>query len=198
MKPLALLSLLASVLILGTGCGTVAAIKRPFITTTNAVPVVVSVPGSTNVIERIVPAETNVTHQADGSALVTIRPAYTTNLVTITEARSVTNWVTNVSTVVNPALAGAIGTLETANKFNPTPSAPIIDFVLYSALGLLGWIAKVKTRKAEENASLARTLVIGIEESQSKDTKAAVARAATAAGNSPQVNALVQRITRAF
>jgi hypothetical protein len=193
MKPLALLALLASVLFLGTGCGTVTAFKQPFVAHTNTVPVVITIPGQTNTVARIVEATTNVVGN-----VVTITPPFVTNIVTITPPAFVTNWSTNVTFEVNPGVQSALATLETVNKFNPTPSAPIIDAFLYLALGALGCIAKVKTRKAEENASLARTLVIGIEESQSADTKAAVARAATAAGNAPQVNALVQRITRAF
>ena len=174
------------------GCGTVAAVRAPFLTTTNTVPVIVTVPGVTNVLTERVPAATNT-----AGNVITITPAYVTNLVTITAARSVTNYVTNVSTVVNPALQSALDTVGTVNRFNPTPSAPLIDLALAGLLGALGWWARLKTRQANENAGLARTLVLGIEEAKSAETKTAVAKFSAAAGHAPQLNALVQKFTRA-
>lgn len=156
----------------------------------------VNLPGSTNIIERIVPASTNIVPQADGTMAVNIRPAYVTNLVAIEPARSVTNYVTNVTVSVNPALDAALGTVSTVNRFNPTPSAPIIEITLGGIIAGLGFVARLKTKTANENASLARTAILAIEESRSAETKAAAARLSAAVGNAPQLNALVQKLTR--
>jgi hypothetical protein len=192
-----LLLLIAYVAALLTGCGTVAAIRQPFIRSTNAVPVVVTTPGATNLVERIVPAATNIIAQPDGTLAVNIRPAYVTNLVTIEAPRSITNYVTNVTVAVNPALESALSTVSTVNQFNPTPSAPIVQVALSLALGGLGFFARLKTRAANENASIARTAILAIEEAKSAETKAAAARLSQAVGNAPQLNAMVQKLTRA-
>ncbi|MEQ2008312.1 MAG: hypothetical protein ABMA26_16115, partial [Limisphaerales bacterium] len=176
-----------------TGCGTISALKQPFVTTTNAVPTVITIAAQTNSVAKVVEATTNTLGN-----VVTITPPFVTNLVTITPASYVTNWATNVSVVVNPGLSSALATVETVNKFNPTPSAPIIDLVLYVALGGFGWWARLKTKAAakaqeEGKASLgiAQTLVMGIEESKSAETKAAVSKISEKLGNAPAVNALV-------
>jgi hypothetical protein len=192
-----LLLLIAYVAALLTGCGTLQAIKQPFTRSTNAVPVVVNLPGSTNLVERIVPAATNIIAQPDGTLAVNIRPAYVTNLVTIEAPRSVTNYVTNVTVAVNPALESALSTVSTVNRFNPTPSAPLVEFGLAGLAAALGFVARLKTRAANENASIARTAILAIEEAKSAETKAAAARLSQAVGNAPQLNAMVQKLTRA-
>lgn len=192
-----LLCLIAYLAALLTGCGTLDAIRQPFTRQTNAVPVVVNLPGSTNVVERIVPASTNILPQADGSSLVTIRPAYVTNIVTIEGARSVTNYVTNISVSVNPALDAALSTASTLNRVaNPTPAAPVVELALAGIAAGLGFVARLKTKAANENAGLARTAILAIEEAKSAETKAAAARLSAAVGNAPQLNALVQKLTR--
>ena len=193
----ALLCLIAYLAALLTGCGTLDAIREPFTRTTNAVPVVVNLPGSTNVVERIVPASTNILPQADGSSLVTIRPAYVTNFVTIEAPRSVTNYVTNISVSVNPALDAALSTASTLNRVaNPTPAAPVVELALAGIAAGLGFVARLKSKAANENAGLARTAILAIEEVKSAETKAAAARLSAAVGNAPQLNALVQKLTR--
>lgn len=189
--PLVLLSAYVAALL--TGCGTVAALRQPFVTRTNAVPTVITVPGKTNIVARVVEATTNVVGN-----VVTITPPFVTNVVTVIPASYVTNWSTNVSVIVNPGLESALATVETVNKFNPTPSAPFVEIALTGIGLLLGYVAKVKTRAANENASLARTLVLGIEEAKSAETKAAVEKLSAAVGNAPAVNALVQKVTRRF
>lgn len=187
-----LLVILALPLLL-TGCGTVAAFKQPFLHVTNAVPSVVTIPGHTNVVAAVVEATTNVVGN-----VVTITPPFVTNVVTVIPASYVTNWSTNVSVVVNPGLQSALATVETVNKFNPTPSAPIIEFALAGVMGVLGYVARLKTKQAAANAGLAQTLVMGIEEAKSAETKAAVAKISEKLGNAPAVNALVQKVTRRF
>ena len=182
------------------GCGTVAALKQPFVHVTNAVPSVATIAAQTNIVAAVVEAKTNVVGN-----VVTITPPFVTNVVTISPASYVTNWSTNVSVVVNPGLQSALATVETVNKFNPTPSAPIIDLVLYVAMGGLAWFARLKTKAAakaqEEGKSslgIAQTLVMGIEESKSAETKAAVTKVSEKLGNAPAVNALVQKVTSRF
>lgn len=192
-----LLFLIAYLAALLTGCGSLEAIRQPFTRQTNAVPVVVNLPGGTNIVERIVPAATNIVPQADGTLAVNIRPAYVTNLVTIEPARSVTNYVTNVTVSVNPALDAALSTASTVNRFaNPTPTAPVVELALAGIAAGLGFVARLKTKAANENAGLARTAILAIEEAKSAETKAAAARLSAAVGNAPQLNALVQKLTR--
>ena len=193
----ALLCLLSSLLFL-SGCGTVRALQQPFLRTTNAVPVVVTVPAQTNTTARIVEPTTTT-----NGNVVTLTPAYVTNYVTITPAAYVTNYATNVSVTVNPALASALATLETANRFNPTPTAPLIDLAL-AGLGVgLAFYARLKGKQAtaaqaegREHLSIARTVMLGVEETKSDETKAAIAKLSRAVGNAPQLNALVQKFTR--
>jgi len=193
----ALLCLIAYLAALLTGCGTLDAIRQPFTRQTNAVPVVVNLPGSTNIVERIVPASTNIVPQADGTLAVNIRPAYVTNFVTIEAARSVTNYVTNISVSVNPALDAALSTASTLNRVaNPTPAAPVVELALAGIAAGLGFVARLKSKAANENAGLARTAILAIEEAKSAETKAAAARLSAAVGNAPQLNALVQKLTR--
>mgnify|MGYP001559030631 CR=1 FL=1 len=198
-----ILFLLSSLLFMG--CGTVAALKQPFTRSTNAVPVVVTVPGSTNVVTREVPTVTNSVSQSDGTIAVTVTPGYTTNFVTITPPRSVTNYLTNVVVSVNPALESALNTVQTVNQFNPTPSAPFINVAMTALLGGLGWFARMKTRQAqaatdssEQHQSYARLMALAIEESKSAETKASVAKLSAAVGNAPELHAFVQGLTDRF
>lgn len=192
MKPPAILSLLA-VILFGAGCGTVEAFRQPFVARTNAVPTVITIPGQTNTVARVVEATTNKVGR-----VVTITPPYVTNFVTITPPAFVTNWATNVSFEVHPGVQSALSTLETVNKFNPTPSAPIIDLVLAGVAAGFAWFSRLKTRQAAANAGIAKTLVLGIEEAKSPETKAAVAKLSAKLGNAPAVNELVQKVTRRF
>lgn len=188
-----LLPVLLILPLLLTGCGTVAAFKQPFVARTNAVPTVITVPGQTNTVAQVVAATTNVVGN-----VVTITPPFVTNLVTITPAAFVTNWSTNVVFEVNPGVQGALSTLETVNKFNPTPTGPFVDLALAGAAGVLGFIARLKTKQAAANANLAQTLVLGIEEAKSAETKASVKKVSEKLGNAPAVNALVQKVTGRF
>lgn len=181
-----------------TGCGTVRALQQPFLRTTNAAPVVITLPAQTHTEARIVEPTTNTVGN-----VVTITPAYVTNYVTLTPASYVTNWATNVTVAVNPALASALATLETANKFNPTPSAPLVDLALVGLSAGLAWFARMKSRQATaaqaegvETLGIARTVMLGVEESKSDATKEAIRKLSTAVGNAPQLNALVQKFTR--
>lgn len=173
------------------GCGTLEALRTPFVRTTNAVPAVVTLPAQTNTVAAIVEATTNTIGH-----VTTITPARITNFVSITPASFVTNWTTNVSVTVNPALESVLATAQTVNTFNPTPSAPIIDLALAGIVAGLGYFARVKSKQANERESIARTIVSGIEEANSAETKAAVAKLSAKLGNAPQINALVQRVTR--
>lgn len=190
---LPLLILAAWSLTLGTGCGTVAAFRQPFVATTNVTSAVVTIPGQTNVVARVVDAATNVVGN-----VVTITPPFVTNIVTITPPAFLTNWSTNVAFEVNPGISSALATVETVNKFNPTPSGPIIDFALAGIAAGLGFFARLKTKQAASNAGLAQTLVMGIEEAKSPETKAAVAKVSAKLGNAPAINDLVQKVTRRF
>lgn len=189
----AILSLLVSILFLASGCGTVAAFKQPFVVRTNTVPTVITIPAQTNTVARIVEGRTNRVGK-----VVTITPAFVTNIVTITPPAYVTNWSTNILYEVTPGVQSALATLETVNKFNPTPSAPIIDLVLAGIAAGFAWFSRLKTKQAATNAGIAQTLVMGIEEAQSTETKEAVAKLSAKLGNAPAVNELVQKVTLRF
>lgn len=180
------------------GCGTVRALQQPFLRTTNAVPVVLTLPARTNTLAVLVDATTTT-----NGNVVTLTPAYVTNYVTLTPVSYVTNYATNVNVTVNPALASALATLETANRFNPTPTAPLIDLALAGLGAGLAFYARMKGKQAtaaqaegREHLSIARTVMLGVEESKSEETKAAIAKLSRAVGNAPQLNALVQKFTR--
>jgi hypothetical protein len=185
-----LLLLFAAVACL-TGCGTVAALKQPFTRTATVAPVVLTIPAQTNTVAHVVEATTNTVGN-----VTTITPAHVTNYVTVTAERYVTNYTTNVSVAVNPALESALAVAQRVNQFNPTPTAPLVDLALVGISGALAFWARLKTRQANENAGIARTVILGIEEGASPETKAAIAKFSAAAGNAPQVNALVQKFTR--
>jgi hypothetical protein len=193
MRPHSILCLLSSLLFLATGCGTVEAFRQPFIARTNTVPTVITVAAQTNTVAGIVDAKTNRVGK-----VVTITPPYVTNYVTITPPAFVTNWATNVTFEVHPGVQSALATLETVNKFNPTPAAPIVDLALGGVAAGLAWFARLKTRQAEKSTGIAQTLVAAIEEAKSPETKAAVAKLSAKLGNAPAVNELVQKVTRRF
>ena len=198
MKTLPALLCLLSALLCLTGCGTVRALQQPFLTRTNTVPILHTLPAQTNTTAHLVAPTTNTLDH-----VVTITPAYVTNYVTITPERYVTNYATNLSVALNPALASALATLETANKFNPTPTAPLIDLALVGLSAGLAWFARVKSKQATlaqaegvETLGIARTVMLGVEEAKSDATKEAIRKLSNAVGNAPQVNALVQKFTR--
>ena len=184
------LVLLAFTLVL-TGCGTIQAVKQPFVTTTNAVPVsVVETPAVTNVIELVT---TN-----------TVGEVVTTREVTITPPTYHTNYVTNIVTMVNPVLESALQTIQGVNStVNPTPTAPFINMALLAVSGVLGFIARLKTVKAQKAAAehaktneLLDTVIAGVEAAKSSETKAKIAELSALWKTRDALHERVQQNTR--
>lgn len=173
MKTLLLMSLA-----LLTGCGTLQSVKKPFVTKTNVVEKVATVPSVVDV-----PAVTNqvATEIRDASGEIT----GTNYTLIVTPARrqtnllSVTNLVTNVITEVNPDLESAISTAKGINStLNPTPSSPLINIGLTGVSLVLGWWARRKTlaharaqEQANANNELLETVITGVEAAKNDDVK---------------------------
>lgn len=185
------LGLLALSTALFTGCGTVAAIKAPFVTTTNIVPARVEIvsPGETNVTETAVVSADGVTN--------IVRE------VTITAPAYRTNYVTNLVTVVNPKLQGAIDTAREINSnLNPTPSAPFVNLGLAALSGVLAFVARLKTTKAARAAAdaaqkneLLETVIAGVEAAKSPEVKAKISEVSTLWGNRAALHAKVKELS---
>lgn len=188
---------LLSLAVLGaTGCATLDALRKPFVTEERVSAVTLSVPGSTNVVTQDIPAQTNAVTDAVGNVTVLVTPAYRTNFITLTGPSEVTRFVTNTVTTVNPALVSSLTSAQSLNaSLNPTPSAPIINVLLTALLGGLGFFARLKTKQATESQGLLRTVIAGVEEARSPETKQAIAKFSEAVGNAPQLDALVRKLT---
>jgi len=190
---IALWVLLIAVALSGSGCGTFAALKHPFVTTTNVVEQV-----------RVLPAQTNTTTVVLTNT-TPAGPVLVTNvLVQVQPAVTLTNYVTNVVTTVAPALTGAIETVRTVNTaVNPTPTAPFVNMALLAVSGVLGWVARLKTVKAARalqdataKNELLETVIAGVEAAKNDDVKAKISEMAQLWKTHQALDAKVQELTR--
>lgn len=189
MRSILLVSLVLASICLFTGCNTVREIRqRPFIPQTNAVATVVSIPAATNVV------------QSPSGPIEVVIPA-----------KTVTNWSTNITVEVNPAILGGIDGARTINRMaNPTPFAPLVDLGLYGLTGILGIVATWKTRKAQKefdraNAAeaaadhhneLLETVIAGVETANDPKTKEAIAQMSQLWKTRNALDAKVQEVTK--
>lgn len=147
----------------------------------------VSIPAQTNMV--IVTNQTVVTN--------TLLPVVVTNTV-VTPAKveivTVTNWIPN------PAIVSGIQTVQSANAaFNPTPSAPIVNWATYGATALLGVYAAWKNKKSNALQTTLDTVIKGVETAPPgiglDSVKKSIAKVAAITGISSQVDSHVQRVS---
>lgn len=179
------------------GCGTLkekfGAKAQPFITTTNEVADVVLIPATTNLVQ--VPAQVNPAGEI-------VQPAGVVEVVT--PAKLLTNWVKRIDVQVSPVYQqGITGAQSLNSKFNPTPSAPFVEWGLTALAGGMAWWARVLTRKKNEalaNANkkqdLLETVIIGVEEANLPAVKESIAKVSRQWQNKDALEAEVQKITK--
>lgn len=182
MKAILILSLL-----LVTGCASGPnAMWKPFQRSTNVVEAVVEIPATTNVVEKPALLDTNGTILAPATIIEVVTPQ-----------RFLTNFVTNVSVEVNPTWQKGISGAQTVNSMaNPTPTAPLVNLGLGALATALGWWARLQTRKANKNMDLLETVITGVEEANKPDVKETISKIAKQWGNSKDLEAQVQRVTK--
>lgn len=167
-----------------TGCSTLQAVKRqPFVATTNAVPTVIEIPATTNIVVS-----------PDGAGTIEV----------VTPAKTITNWSTNIVVEVNPTITSGIDGARTINRLaNPTPAAPLVDLGLYALSGILGIVATWKTRKLQraqdqlsQTNELLDTVIAGVETAKDQKTKDAIKEFSQLWGTRTALHNKVQQVTR--
>jgi len=105
-----------------------------------------------------------------------------------------TNWVTNIVYTVNPGVTGKLETAQQIAQNVPTPWSGIASGVIGGVIGVLGFIAKIKS---DNKAKLLPAVIAGIEAAGDAATpvKQSIQNIATATGVQSQLHAEVQRIT---
>lgn len=186
------------------GCGTIrekfGAKAQPFITTTNEVADVVVIPATTNLVQ--VPAQVNASGEIVQAAGV---------VEVVTPAKLLTNWVKRIDVQVSPVYQqGITGAQSLNSKFNPTPSAPFVEWGLTALASGMAWWATVLTRKKNEalakaqehqeevskKQDLLHTIIIGVEEANLPAVKESIAKVSRQWQNRDALEAEVQRVTK--
>lgn len=99
--------------------------------------------------------------------------------------------------VVNPSAQQSIQAIKEANGIlNPTPSAPLVNMGLTALSGILGIVAAWKTRKANQNATVADLLIESIETANKPEVKAAIEQLSLKRGKADLVHSKVKQITK--
>lgn len=186
-----------ALLVVATGCGTLrekfGGKTAPFVTQTNLVPEVVIIPSTTNLV--------HVPEQVDSAGKV-IQAAGVVEVVT--PSQLITNWTKHIMVDVNPVWEKGISGARSLNtKFNPTPSAPFVEWGLSALTAGLFWWSRVATRKrneAEAKASqkqdLLETVILGVEEANLPAVKESIAKISKQWQNRDALEAEVQKLTK--
>lgn len=172
------------------GCGTLrekfGGKTAPFVTQTNLVPEVVIIPSTTNLVQ--------VPEQVDSAGNV-IQAAGVVEV--ITPSQLITNWTKHITVDVNPVYEKGIAGARSLNtKFNPTPSAPFVEWGLGALAAGLGWWARVATRKANQKQDLLETVITGVEEANLPAVKESIAKISKQWQNRDALEAEVQKVTK--
>ncbi|HEY1172899.1 MAG TPA: hypothetical protein VGH19_16140 [Verrucomicrobiae bacterium] len=184
MKKILSLVLVAFVAVMVSGCAGGLPWK-PMAYTTNSVPQVVMVPGSTNVVDvpELVDAAGNVTRAAG-------------RVEVVSPAKLVTNWVEQVTVDVNPVWdKGIAGARSLNTKLNPTPTAPFVEWGLAALSAGLGWWARVATKRANGNRDMLNTVIAGVEEANNPQVKEAIATISRLRKNRAALQTVVEEQT---
>ncbi len=107
-----------------------------------------------------------------------------------------TETASSIAIAVDPAVKKALETARAVNASLPTPAAPFIELGLGGLAAVLGWIARLKTVKANQQTSLLNATIAGVELAGHADTKAAIEKMSKAAGVAGELHAQVQQVTR--
>lgn len=186
-------ALVASILVL-VGCSI---LTRPVVTQQ-----AVSIPGKTNVVVLTnYAAPVVVTNTIQGEPIVVtnyLPPTIITN--TVIQPASV-QYVSVTNYVPNEAFLGAMETAQQANAaLNPTPTAPVVNWVLMLLGAVPGIVAAWRNnqkRKATED--LLNTVVTGIETvPEGAGIKGHIASVSAIRGNAQQLDAFVQSVSPAL
>jgi hypothetical protein len=172
------------------GCGTIrekfGAKAQPFITQTNDVPEIVFIPATTNLVH--IPAQVNPAGEIVQEAGV---------VEVVNPSRTITNWSKQITVDVNPLWdKGITGARSLNTKFNPTPSAPFVEWGLAALSAGLGWWARVATKKANKKQDLLETVITGVEEANLPAVKESIAKVSRQWQNRDALEAEVQKLTK--
>jgi hypothetical protein len=172
------------------GCGTLkekfGGKTAPFITQTNDVPTVISLPATTNLVE--IPAQVTASGEILQAAGV---------VEVVTPAKLITNWSKQITVDVNPVWDKGIDGARSLNtKFNPTPSAPFVEWGLAALSAGLGWWARVATKKKNQKQDLLETVITGVEEANNAEVKATIAKISSQWKNRDALSAEVKSVTQ--
>jgi len=162
-----------------TGCGSMFTEQRQPVATVRTIPV-----------EEV--AMHSATNRATGEVLV----ERTTNVVPLT----VTNWSTNVVFTVSEKILRPLAVAQEANAavsvVAPNALSAGLNVALVGVTGLLGWIARIKSRRAQERLDLVDTVIAGVESANLPEVKARVAEMARLFGTRTALHERVQAVTR--
>lgn len=191
MKVLLLPICLAAALV--TGCAAPLFTERAV-----PVPTVSEVP-----VEHV--TKTTRTDEASGAVSV----VYVTNTV----SQLVTNWSTNTVFEVSETIARPIAAAASLNAavqtVAPNPASGTLNLVLGGIAGLLGWMARVKTKAAQRAAEdaedhrqgavrsneLLETMIVGVEEANVPAVKETIAKISKQWGNAAELHNAVKQLT---
>lgn len=172
------------------GCGTLrekfGSKAQPFITKTNDVPTVITIPATTNLVA--VPEQVNAAGEVVQAAGV---------VEVVTPEKLITNWSKRITVDVNPVYDKGIDGARSLNtKFNPTPSAPFVEWGLAALSAGLGWWARVATKRANKKQDLLETVITGVEEANLPAVKESIAKISKQWQNKDALEAEVQKVTK--
>ena len=78
----------------------------------------------------------------------------------------------------------------------PNPLGAGLNVALVGVTGLLGWIARIKSRRAQEHLDLVDTVIAGVESANLPEVKARVAEMSRLFGTKAALHERVQALTR--
>ena len=167
----ALIKLFPVLFFVCVGCGEIGgALKKH----TTATPVITTI-YVTNTVKEVVSSD-------DGTAHTNVSPVVSQTIVT--------NWTTNVSFTVNPAVQSFLGKAETVSENIPVPYGEYAaKFFGLLSIGL-GILAKMKSDKAK----ILPALIAGVEAAGNADVKKAIQDRALTAGVEGELNKLVKNL----
>lgn len=103
---------------------------------------------------------------------------------------------TNTAYVTNPKFEQTIGFIKGANSISSpvNPYSGVIDWGLGVLLAGTAWYAKIQTDRKAKAQLLAKTIVQGVENAGSTETKKAIQSQATAVGVEGALGTFVQQV----
>ena len=194
-RPIA--AIFAATVLAVTGCSFVGGIlTKPVVTQ-----IPVQVPGRTNavVVTNTTP-EVVATNVIDGQPVVVTHPAVVTVATNLLISPPSTVYVTTTNYVANDQFLGGIETAKSLNAgFNPTPTAPIVNWALTLVAGAAGVVAAWKNKQAGALSDMVDAVVHGVESAPPgvgiDGVKRSIAAAAAAIGVGDSLHERVQTVS---